>query len=456
MKTINIPRIYISAIKKSSGKTIIAVAINRILLKKGLTVQPFKKGPDFIDPMWHTKAANRSCRNLDFFFLPDEKLLAYFADKTKESDIAVIEGNHGLFDDINTKGETDNASLAKLLKSPVILVMDVKEMGRSIVPIILGCSDFDKSLRIGGIILNKIQSYRQEKRLKEAISLYTDIPIVGAIPETDDIHIPYRHLGLFSTLKDEEKEQFISKLAEFAERFLDIETIIKIANTAETTEFNIQLDNNDKEKFNITIGIAYDKAFNFYYKDNFEEMEKYGCKLKFFSPLYDSHIPCMDALYIGGGFPEIFAKTLENNLSIKKEINAFIDNNMPVYAECGGLIYLTNSITYNNKRYKMVSAIKTETSFHKKPVGHGYTILKPTKNAPGWWSKIQTVKGHEFHHASLSEKINRFAFEVKRGFGIDGKHDGIAINNLLASFTHIYAPSSSFFREWIRHISLRK
>ncbi len=454
---VNIPRLYVAAIKKTSGKTTVAIALNRILSQKDLVVQPFKKGPDFIDPMWHTQAARRTCRNLDFFFLSKDKLVSYFLEKIQRADIAVIEGNHGLFDDIKAEGGSDNAALAKLLSVPVILVLDVKETGRSIVPIILGCQQFDRDIKIGGVILNRVQSDRQKKVLIEAIKMYTNVPILGAIPESKDISILQRHLGLSATLKSNEKENIISNIADYLERFLDIEKIIKIANSAEglsETIKNKRIKSN--ENFNLNIGIAKDEAFNFYYPDNLELLKSLGCSLNFFSPMEDK-LPEADALYIGGGFPELYLNELESNIEVRTNIKKFVEDGKPVYAECGGLAYLTNKITFNEAKGEMVSAIDAETVFQKKPVGHGYTILKPIVENKGWWNNLKTIKGHEFHHALLKKSNNEYAFKIERGFGINGTSDGLIVKNSLASFTHIYAPGNpEFFIEWVKFVKYLK
>jgi len=454
---VNIPRLYVAAIKKTSGKTTVAIALNRILSQKDLVVQPFKKGPDFIDPMWHTQAAKRICRNLDFFFLSKEKLVSYFFEKVQRADIAVIEGNHGLFDDIKAEGGSDNAALAKLLSVPVILVLDVKETGRSVVPIILGSQQFDKDIKIGGVILNRVQSDRQKKVLIEAIKIYTNIPILGVIPESKDISILQRHLGLSATLKSNEKENIISGIAGYLERFLDIEKIIKIANSAEDfskTAKNEQMES--KENYDINIGIAKDEAFSFYYPDNLEFLESLGCSLNFFSPMEDK-LPEADALYIGGGFPEIYLNELESNIGMRANIKKFVENGMPVYAECGGLAYLTKKITFNEIKGEMVSAIDAETIFQKKPVGHGYTILKPISKNKGWWNNLKIIRGHEFHHALLKKSNNEYAFKIERGFGINGASDGLIFKNSMASFTHIYAPGNpEFFIEWVKFVKRLK
>ncbi len=451
----NTPRIYIAAIKKSSGKTTITIGLNRIFKEMKLTVQPFKKGPDFIDPIWHTQAAKRPCRNLDFFFLKKEELLKYFTEKSKGSDIVVIEGNHGLFDDIKPEGGTDNASLAKLTKTPVILVLDVKEMGRSVVPIIIGCQEFDKDLKISGIILNKVQNERQKNKIVAAIKKYTKLPVVGAIPEYEGIGITQRHLGLSATMKQPEREATISNIAAYIKKFLKIKEILKIAQSSEALPNSENQKPEKKRKYPVKIAIAFDEAFNFYYPDNLEQLESMGATLHYFSPLRDK-LPESDGIYIGGGFPELFLKELEENSCLGKSLKTAIQNCKPVYAECGGLIFLVNKVFYEGKEANMIGAINSTVIFQKKPVGHGYTLLKSKIN--GWWSHSgKALKGHEFHHARVLNIENECAFEVQRGYGINGKCDGAIVKNTLASFTHIWSPANpEFFRNWIKSIYTNK
>ena len=452
---VKIPRIYIAAIKKTSGKTTITIGLNRIFKEMGFIVQPFKKGPDFIDPMWHTQATGRPCRNLDFFFLKKEKLLRYFIDKSEGVDITVIEGNHGLFDDVRPEGGTDNAALAKLTKTPVILVLDVKEMGRSVVPLILGCKEFDKNLKIEGVILNRVQNERQKKKIVTAINMYVNLPILGVIPEYENIGITQRHLGLSSTMKQSEKETIILNITNYHKKFLDVKKIIKIAKSAENLAAAKNIQPEKKQFYPVKIGIAFDEAFNFYYPDNLEYLEKLGATLHYFSPLRDK-LPDVDGLYLGGGFPELFLQELEENSSVKKDIKEVIQIGKPVYAECGGLVYLADKVLYKGREANMVGAINTKVTFQKKPVGHGYTLLKP--KIKGWWKKsVKMIKGHEFHHACVLDFESECAFEMQRGHGITGKCDGALIKNTLASFTHIWSQANpEFFKSWLKFICEHK
>lgn len=461
-KNSRINGIYVSAVKRNSGKTTISVALSRLLKNKGLSVQAFKKGPDFIDPMWLNIASGKRTYNLDFYFMSKNKIKEHFLSHSLGSDISIVEGNHGLHDSFDIRGKSSNAELAKLLGLPVILIIDVGELNRGVVPLILGFQKFDEGVNIKGIILNKVHSKRHEKNLLKAIKYYTDLKVVGHIPNNPEFSIKQRHLGLLSTLSSEKIENLISDISIKIGGFIDMENIAKISKTANKSYAGIKnsgsLSIKNRSGRNIRdtlkIGLAYDNAFNFYYNENLEALENLGCEIIKFSPVNDSSVPDVDALYIGGGFPEIFSEKLHENINIRKEIKQKIEEGLPVYAECGGLMYLCRSIAYENNFYEMAGVIDAGVKLTAKPKGHGYTkltpFLKEGKNGL-WFNKIKLIKGHEFHHSFLDMPPDRykFIFKVKKGYGVDGSGDGIAYKNILAGYTHIYAPSSpGWFKNW--------
>ncbi len=493
---------YISAAKRNSGKTTLSIAICRLLKQKNFTVQPFKKGPDFIDPMWLGIASQKNCYNLDFYFLSKKKIVKHFMERSAESDISIVEGNHGLYDSTDLYGRTSNASLAKLLCLPVILVVDVSEINRSIVPMILGFKDFDKNLKLSGLLLNKVHSKRHEKNLIRAIKYYTDVNVVGAVPNIAEVSIKQRHLGLVSTLAKGELNELIEKITGMVSGYIDISAILKMSNVtagkmakkigspvnpffdsdnsnAAGEHINISasnaaplhtdngnhninninniINNIPNRKKRLKIGIALDNAFNFYYNENLEELEALGSELVFFSPLNDQVLPDVDAVYIGGGFPEVFAQALEANHSIRIDIKEKVEEGLPVYAECGGLMYLCRSITHNETESAMVGIIDADVKLTKKPKGHGYTMLKPlnySRDSWQWHQKVRTLKGHEFHHSFLDNMPDAcFGFNIIRGYGVNGSNDGIIYKNVLASFTHVYSKASpSWFKKWVSFI----
>lgn len=507
-KSRGINGIYISAAKRNSGKTTISIAITRILRDMGLSVRVFKKGPDFIDPMWLSAASGTGTYNLDAYFMPSSKIRKHFLDISMDSDVSVIEGNHGLHDSIDVLGSTSNAAMSKLLGLPVILVIDVGELNRGVVPLILGFRDFDRDVNIKGVILNKVHSKRHEKNLLRAIKHYTDVKIVGAIPNNPELSIKQRHLGLMSTLSPEEIENLISETAAKIRPYIDMNAVIGISMEAAKSYPGVKKIKKPqpfeayelpggigKGRFfparpallhgspassavrrrsssqNIKIAVAYDRAFNFYYNENIDALEKLGCEIACFSPLNDASLPAgTDAVYIGGGFPEIFARELEANSAIRACVKREIENGMPVYAECGGLMYLCNSIEYGDVPRKMVGAIDADVKLTKKPKGHGYTKLssRAAAAAPGgpdgkpqarWHDRAAAVKGHEFHHSFLEMAPGRyeFAFDVKKGYGVDGAGDGIIYKNTLACYNHVYSPASpGWFRNWTAFIKKLK
>jgi len=459
--------IYISAAKRNSGKTTISIALSRLLRDKGLSVQPFKKGPDFIDPMWLNIASGKRTYNLDFYFMSKNKIREHFIAHSLNSEISIVEGNHGLHDSFDIYGKSSNAEMSKLLGLPVILLIDVGELNRGVVPLILGFQEFDKDVNIKGIILNKIHSKRHEKNLLRAVKYYTDLKVVGNIPNNPEFSVKQRHLGLLSTLSAGEVDKLVAEMSSKISEYIDLENIIKISKIADKSYPDIKnsrflsVKNNIKRNAGNTlkIGLAYDNAFNFYYNENLEALENLGCEIIKFSPIGDAHLPDVDALYIGGGFPEIFSGELQANLSIRKEIKHKIEHGLPVYAECGGLMYLCKSISYENNFNEMVGVIDADVKLTKKPKGHGYTKLAPYSHERGgealWFNKIKLIKGHEFHHSFLEMPPDRyeFVFRMKKGCGVDGISDGISYKNVLAGYTHIYSPSSpGWFKNWIAFI----
>ena len=451
--------LYVSAIKRSSGKTTLSIAITRLLTGKGYNVATFKKGPDYIDPMWLTKASKRQCFNIDFFF-HNKNIKKYFLEKISFTNYVIVESNHGLFDDIGIRGNKSNAELAKLLGLPVVLVIDVSELGRSVVPIIIGCQRFDENLHIVGIILNRVQNDRHKQRLISAIKRYVNIPLLGVIPDDINIKIEQRHLGLTANLSEDEMDRKIDLLAEAVKPYIDIGLIEKCAIEIDVNKLNTNIAAPKTQKIinkKKLVGICYDRAFNFYYANNLEIIKKSGGRLVYISPLKDEKLPNIDCLYIGGGFPELFAEILEKNYIFKESLFKHIEKGLNVYAECGGLIYLVDELIYKGKNYKMLGVLQAKAKFQEKPVAHGYTILKRNTELINVLHDFPNyLKGHEFHHFYLDAlKHNIFAYKVLRGKGIKDGFDGILYKNVLASFTHIYDNiDDSFFTSWINRINL--
>lgn len=433
-------RIFISAAHKSSGKTTVSIGLCAALTQRGKSVQPFKKGPDYIDPMWLSQATGNACHNLDFFTMSQEEILGVYERYQRHIDIALIEGNKGLYDGLDLDGSNSNAALAKLLKAPVILVIDARGMTRGIAPLILGYQDFDKDIEIAGVILNQLGGSRHEKKLRDVIRHYTNIPVLGAIHHNPDIEIIERHLGLIPSNESEDARKKIALLGDLINQQIDLDAILTIA--ADAPRLNIPLTEtrtHDKGKC-VRIGIARDAAFGFYYPDDLDAFANENAQLIPIDMINDQSLPDIDGLFIGGGFPETQMAALEKNQAMRQQINTAIENGLPCYAECGGLMYLAKSIIWRDKRHEMVGIIPGNIQMHVKPQGRGYIRIRQTTHAPWLINDGQSeICAHEFHYSSITDLPLdlSYAFEVTRGTGIDGKHDGYVYKNLIANYAHL-------------------
>ncbi|MGO9007499.1 MAG: cobyrinate a,c-diamide synthase [Beijerinckiaceae bacterium] len=431
-------RLFVSAIHKSSGKTTISLGLAAALTARGLSVQTFKKGPDYIDPMWLSRASHRVCYNLDFNTQSDAEILSTFRRGSQGADMALIEGNKGLHDGLDREGSDSSAALAKLLRAPVVVVVDVVGMMRGIAPLMLGYAAFDPQVEIAGVILNKVGIARQESKLRQALERYTDIPVLGAIGRDEGLTIDERHLGLTTPDETSGFSETVAQARDVVLRGVDLDRLMTIAEAAGNPAGPAAVDTPDVR--DVSIAVARDRAFGFYYADDFEALERAGANLIFFDALKDATLPSADALFIGGGFPETQAAALAANVSLRAQVREVIAAGLPTYAECGGLMYLTRSITWRGKTHEMVAAVPADTIVRDRPQGRGLVILEETADA--LWphsAAVTAIPAHEFHYAALEnvDPACRFAYRMRRGFGVDGRHDGIVIGNLLASFSHL-------------------
>lgn len=431
-------RFLISATHKSSGKTTLAIGICAALTARGMTVQPFKKGPDYIDPLWLSQAAQRACYSLDPYLMNPQEIVNCVAQHP--ADLGLIEGNLGLFDSIDTAGNYSNATLAKLLNVPVILVIDTQGMSRGIAPLLLGYQMFESEVRIAGVILNKVAGHRHEGKLRASVAHYTNLPVLGAIHRDAQIEITERHLGLMPSNEDVQAQIKIKTLAQRVAEYIDLDMLLEIAK--QTTPLpTIRVEASDNSVTDVKIGVIRDAAFGFYYPSDLVALENAGAKLVFLNALYDTQLPTLDALFIGGGFPETQMEKLASNETFKRSVRLAIEQAMPVYAECGGLMYLAQQITWQTKTCKMVGALPFKVEMQTRPQGRGYIHLRETGR--GLWPLQETQSAefyaHEFHYSKVVDLPTHlpFAYHVLRGTGLDGQHDGIIYKNTLACYAHL-------------------
>ena len=442
------PHLYIAAAHKSSCKTTVSVGLSRALVNRGLKVQPFKKGPDYIDPLWLSRAAGTPCYNLDFFIQNHDEILQTFASRLDSDTFGIIEGNKGLFDGVDVNGSDCNAALASMLGSPVLLVIDCSGITRGIAPLVRGYLDFDDKVNIAGVILNKVAGSRHETKLRTALELYTDTEVLGTIGRDSSLEIAERHLGLVPANETQDAaliDRKISRLAEVIGAGTDLDRIIKIAGLAQShAQTGQRYEAATTDQPVIRVAIARDAAFGFYYQDDLEAFERMGAMLVPFDSMRDQALPDADALFIGGGFPETHLAALSANRKLLNDIKTRLSNGMPAYAECGGLMYLSRQIQWHDEHADMVGFVPADIVMGERPQGRGYMLLEQTSDHP-WPLAAHTGKAavtgtpvHEFHYARLEnlDADSPFAHKVLRGAGIDGKHDGLIINNLIAGFAH--------------------
>ena len=451
------PRIMIAALRGGSGKTILSIGIIAAWRKLGKSIAPFKKGPDYIDAGWLALAAGRPCYNLDSFLLSQEDNLRSFLSHSRDHDISVIEGNRGLFDGIDLEGSTSTAELAKLLQTPVVMCVDCTKITRTMAAVVSGCARFDPDVHIKGIVLNRVANPRHEKKLRDSIEHYSNIPVVGAIPKQSHEYFPERHLGLVPTAEHDWANDSIEAIARIAEKHIDLDAIVDIAQHApklsaacdelSRVEVGMQPATGDEQPISSIgqappkIGVIKDSAFQFYYPENIDALITAGAEVEFVSPLEIQALPQLHALYIGGGFPETHAAQLSENKNFGRQLKALVEEDFPIYAECGGLMYLGDELILEDKSYAMTGILPLVFDFYKRPQGHGYTVVKVEGENP-YFPVGAEIKGHEFHYSRVknwSGKDDDLVFRMQRGVGIHDDRDGILYKNVLATYTHIHA-----------------
>lgn len=432
-------KILIAGTNSGVGKTTISLGIMQALTKRNLKVQPYKVGPDYIDPSYHTFITGRDSRNLDSYMLDDEKIKYIFKNASKDVDISVIEGVMGLYDGFGIDLNSCTSSYtSKILKSPVILVINGKAMSSSAAAMVLGYKELDKEVNIKGVIVNNVKTKNHYELIKEAIEKYCNVEVLGYFPPNEKFKLDSRHLGLVPSVEIEALTEKFYDLGSEIEKYINIDRLIEIS---ESEEIETSFELNELPKFkNKSIAVAYDKAFNFYYKENLELLNQMNIEIKTFSPLYDEIVPKADCIYIGGGFPEVFAKELGINKKMRESIKKAHENNVPIYAECGGLMYLGEKLLdLDGNEYEMVGIFEGISKMTKSLKRFGYCD-GIAKVDTVFSNKGDIIKGHEFHHSEFnSNEECSYKMVKKRGNKIvDEWYGGYSKGNTLATYLHTH------------------
>ncbi len=443
-------RLMIAAPQGRSGKTAVAIGLCASLRERGLKIKPFKKGPDYIDPSWLSAAAGIPCSNLDLFMFDPSALLRSFREGCERADLALIEASMGLYDSPLDDGEGSSAWLARELQVPVVMIVNCSRMTRSAAAMVSGYLNFEPATPIAGVILNYVGNPRHERTIVKAIDQYCGIPVLGALPRDDRLAIRERHLGIVPLQEQAEAATMIDRIGSSVSQYVDIDRILGIARGSERSMRPARGDNGNhiiasnaatsqSRRIEVKIGVLADRAFSFYYPENLEALQRNGAQLVYIDSFGDRHLPAVDAVYIGGGFPELYASQLESNSSLRRDIKAGVESGLPVYAECAGLMYLCRSLLKTGKAYDMCGVIPADVAVEKKPQGHGYVSVEVTGQNPFFPAGTQ-LRGHEFHYSRLVNMGDlHCAYRIIRGNGIDGINDGFIYKNVLASYTHLHA-----------------
>jgi cobyrinic acid a,c-diamide synthase len=433
--------LVIAGLAGGSGKSVVTVGLIAALVGQGKRVVPFKKGPDYIDAGWLKLAAGRSCYNLDPYLMTEDAILRSFHSRSREGDLAVVEGNRGLYDGVNPEGAYSTAELAILLHLPILLVVNCTKMTRTVAAMVLGCLKLDERVDIRGVILNQIATERHRSIVTRAVEQDTGIPVLGAFPRLEKDIFPMRHLGMIPHQEYSGTNQALALLAKTVSESCDLPRILEIAAPPAPWAGARDVVDAPVAGRKLRIGVLQDAAFQFYYSENLEALSRTGAEIVSINALKDPALPELDGLYIGGGFPETSARQLAENESFRLSIRQAAEAGLPIYAECGGLIYLGSSIVMQGCEYPLAGIFPIRFGMSDKPQAHGYSIF--TVDGPNPFYEIGTqIKGHEFRYSMVLEWRGvpaELALKMKRGKGFVGGRDGLTRNNVLALYTHVHA-----------------
>jgi cobyrinic acid a,c-diamide synthase len=446
--------IMVAGLGGGAGKSVVAVGLAAAFAGQGQRVVPFKKGPDYIDAGWLQLAAGQPCYNLDPYLMTEAAIRDSFTTHAEGAEIAIVEGNRGLYDGVDLEGSYSSAELAVMLEIPVLLVVNCTKTTRTVAALVLGCQQFDQRVEIRGVILNQVGTARHEKIVRQAVEHYTNIPVLGAVPRMKTDIFPQRHLGITPYQEYDGAELASQKLADIARQHLDLGAIDAAMNEISLVAIQPNAKPGKTTNYPVRVGILKDAAFQFYYPENIEALRNEGAEIVEINAMRDTSLPEIEALYIGGGFPETGARRLSDNQVFRQSVLQAVQAGLPVYAECGGLIYLGDSITLDDEEFPLVGVFPVKFGLEKKPQAHGYTLLQVSGDNP-FYPPGEVIKGHEFRYSKILDwqgSADNLALTMERGVGfVDGK-DGLVYQNVLALYSHVHGVATP---QWATNLVAR-
>jgi cobyrinic acid a,c-diamide synthase len=429
----------VAGLAGDGGKTLVTAGLARVLARRGRRVAPFKNGPDFIDAAWLGAAAGAPGRNLDTYLMPPATIARSMQRAAADADVVLVEGKRGLFDGADAQGTHSSAQLAKLLGAPVVLVVNVAKVTRTVAALVLGCRVLDPDLAIAGVVLNRVGTARQEGMIRRALAANAGVPVLGAIPALDQGLLPSRHLGLVCTEEHPDREAALDAVAGAVARHVDVEAVWSVAREATGMSLAAVPEQPARDARRVRVGVLRDRAFSFYYPENLEALEAAGAELVYVSPLADRALPAIDALYAGGGFPEEHAEALAANEQLRRALASALAAGLPAWAECGGLMYLARALVRDGREHPMVGALPLVVEHTARPQGHGYMAATVDRANP-FFPVGTRLLGHEFHYSRPSGVPGgETALAVERGVGLGAGRDGLAVGNVVATYMHVHA-----------------
>lgn len=447
--------LVVSGTGGDGGKTLVSLGLASAWRRAGVEVSVFKKGPDYIDTAWLSRAAGRPARNLDVWMMGEDAVWRSFARHAAAADVSLVEGNRGLFDGLEG---TSSAALSKLLRAHVLLVLDITKMTRTVAAFVAGCRTLDPALRLGGVILNRVGGPRHRDEARSAIETLTRVPVLGSIPRLRGANLlPDRHLGLVPPEEHDRMDEVIERLGAVVAEHVDLERLLDLARAptplSTTGADEVAAPWEADEGAPVKVGVFRDSAFTFYYPENLEALRCAGAELVPISALEATRLPALDLLYIGGGFPETHAPVLAQNRALLRSVRRAARAGLPIYAECGGLIYLARSVTYENRRHELAEVLDVDIEVLSRPQGHGYAECVVDRDNP-FFDHGAVLRGHEFHYSRVvpGSGTPDTALEVRRGTGVHAGRDGLVKDNVFASWIHLHALGT---RDWARALVAR-